>query len=122
MGRTSNKLSALAVSKLKKRGLYADGHRLYLQVSQGGTKSWLFRFMQNGRVRKMGLGPLHTVSLAEARESALLCRKQLREGVDPIEARKSRKAAIRAETARQMTFRECGAKYIEANKVGWRNA
>ncbi len=122
MARTGNKLSALAISKLKKRGIYADGNGLYLQIATGGSKSWLFRFMQNGRARKMGLGPLHTVSLAEARDDALACRKQLRDGIDPIEARKSRKAAVRAEAGRQMTFRECGAKYIEANKVAWTNA
>ena len=70
MPRTGNKLSALAISKLKKRGVYADGQGLYLQVSESGTKAWLFRFMQNGRARKMGLGPLHTVSLAEARDAS----------------------------------------------------
>jgi integrase len=122
MPRTGNKLSALAISKLKKRGVYADGHGLYLQVAEGGSKSWLFRFMQNGRARKMGLGPLHTVSLAEARDDALACRKQLRDGIDPIEARKAKKAAIWAGQARQMTFRDCAAKYIAANKAGWRNA
>ena len=91
MARMGNKLSALAISKLKKRGIYADGNGLYLQIATGGSKSWLFRFMQNGRARKMGLGPLHTVSLAEARDDALACRKQLRDGIDPIEARKSRR-------------------------------
>jgi len=70
MARSGNRLSALAISKLKKRGVYADGQGLYLQVSESGTKAWLFRFMQNGRARKMGLGPLHTVSLAEARDAS----------------------------------------------------
>jgi len=78
--------------------------------------------MQNGQAHKMGLGALHTVSLAEARDEALACRKLLREGIDPIEARKAKKAALRAETARRITFRECAQKYIEANRVGWRNA
>jgi hypothetical protein len=78
--------------------------------------------MHDGRARKMGLGPLHTVSLAEARETALACRKQLREGIDPIDARRSRKAALRAETARQMTFPQCGEKYIGAHAAGWKSA
>jgi hypothetical protein len=32
----------------------------------------------------MGLGSLNTVSLEEAREAALACRKLLRDGRDPI--------------------------------------
>src|SRR5438045_510594 len=113
MPRPTERLTALAIKRQKKPGLYNDGRGLYLQVAEGGTKSWIFRFMQNGRPRKMGLGPFPDVDLAEARETAFACRKQLREGTDPIEARKSRKAAVRAEAARQMTFRQCGAKYID---------
>ena len=51
----------------KTPGRYSDGHGLWLQISQSGTKAWLFRYMINGRARHMGLGPLHTVNLAEAR-------------------------------------------------------
>jgi hypothetical protein len=52
----------------KKPGLYGNGHGLYLQVSAFDTKAWVFRYMIDGRSRKMGVGPLHTVSLAEARK------------------------------------------------------
>ena len=83
-----NRLSALKVRTKAKRGFHADGGGLYLQVSKFGTRSWVFRFTLNKRSREMGLGPLHTVSLAEAREEALKCRRLLREGVDPIEQRK----------------------------------
>jgi integrase len=121
MARGTNKLSAVAVSKASKPGLYADGLGLYLQVSQWGTKSWLFRFMRGGQARKMGLGPVHTVSLKEARESALECRKLIRDGLDPIEARRGKIAAVRAEAARQMTFRQCAEKYIAAHSSTWKN-
>ena len=66
--------------------MYADGGGLYLQVSEAGTKSWIFRFSLNGRERHMGLGPVMDVPLAEAREKATACRKLAREGIDPIEA------------------------------------
>ena len=62
-----NKLSAAAVRNAREPGLYGDGHGLYLQVSVFGTKAWLFRYMIDGKARKMGLGAIHTVSLAEAR-------------------------------------------------------
>ena len=120
MPRVQKTTDRASVSKLKKPGIYGDGGNLWLQVSVFDTKSWLFRFMQNGRARKMGLGPWPDVSLAEAREAALACRKQLWEGIDPIEARNARRGALRAATARQVTFRQCAEKYIAAHKAGWR--
>ena len=61
--RQESKLTALQVTRLKEPGTYADGGNLYLQISQHGGKSWLFRYMLNGRVGTMGLGPLDTVTL-----------------------------------------------------------
>ena len=55
MARGINRLSARAVETVKKPGLLADGGGLYLQVSKSGTKSWLYKFMLNGRSREMGL-------------------------------------------------------------------
>jgi Arm DNA-binding domain len=46
--REGNKLTALEVSKKKKRGRYSDGHGLWLQISESGTKAWLFRYMLKG--------------------------------------------------------------------------
>lgn len=69
MARRLNILTALAVRNAATPGLTADGGGLYLQVGPTGGKSWLFRFMLKGKARAMGLGPLHTVSLAEARQA-----------------------------------------------------
>jgi hypothetical protein len=68
--REANKLSPLTVKRLKEPGVYCDGLGLWLQVSQFGTKAWIFRYTRHGRRRHMGLGALHTVALAEARERA----------------------------------------------------
>jgi Arm DNA-binding domain len=73
--RTLNRLSTLKVSGLKGKGMYADGGGLYLRIGESGTKGWIFRFGENGKLHDMGLGPLHTISLAEARELATECRK-----------------------------------------------
>jgi hypothetical protein len=43
----------------------------------------------------MGLGAVHTISVTEAREAALKCRKQLHEAIDPIEARDRERASKR---------------------------
>ena len=68
MPRTLNRLSPLRVQKLKRKGLHADGGGLYLRISESGTKAWMFRFGENGRLRDMGLGPIYTISLPRARE------------------------------------------------------
>lgn len=120
--RRSNRLSAVLVNKVKEPGRYADGHGLYLQVSVWGTKAWVFRFMQNGRARHMGLGPVHTLSLQEARERAKKARQALLDGLDPIEDRASARLAKRAEAAKRTTFKEAAEKYVAAHRAGWKNA
>ena len=119
--RKVNQLTALAVTRKKKPGRFGDGRGLWLQVSRSGTKSWLFRYMRHGKARQMGLGPVYTVSLAEAREKATECRKVLLVGDDPIEARNARRMATRVEASRGITFKECAEKYIAAHEAGWRN-
>jgi integrase len=116
------KLTTLSVRQAKRRGLYGDGGGLFLQVSERGSKSWIFRFKKAGRLRVMGLGPAHTVKLAEARDRARECRKLRLDGIDPIEARRGQQLAARLEAAKTMTFAECAAAYIAAHRPGWRNA
>jgi integrase len=71
-----------------------------------------------GPTKDIGLGPLHTVSLAEAREAALAQRKLRRSGVDPTAARKSEKAQARA-AATTRTFAECAQAYFTSREAGF---
>lgn len=121
VGRTIHKLSATQVSKLAKPGYFGDGGGLWLQVSPALTKSWVFRFTLNGKSREMGLGALHTLSLAEAREKAREQRQVLLEGVDPIEARGARRRTVIAAAAHAVTFKAEAEAYIEAHRAGWKN-
>ena len=43
--------------------------------------------MRNGHARQLGLGPLHSVSLQEARNRAREARQLILDGRDPIEVR-----------------------------------
>ena len=122
MAREINRLSARRVATRRKPGYYPDGGNLWLQISKGGAKSWIFRFTLNGRAREMGLGSLDTFSLVEARIRAGDSRKQLDAGIDPIEARKALIQQRRLEDAKALTFAKCAEKYIEAHQNGWRNA
>ena len=121
MRREGNKLSAAAVRAVSKPGLYGDGHGLYLQVSAFETKAWVFRYMLDGRPRKMGLGALHTVSLAEARKRAETARLKVLDSIDPIDDAEAKRAQRRLEAARAMTFKACADAYIKANRSGWKN-
>ena len=122
MPRPQAKLSALQVTKFSKPGLYGDGGGLTLQITQAGAKSWLFRFMREGKAHGMGLGATHTVSLAEARVKALEARKLLADGLNPLTVKKQKQLAATLDRARTMTFDQCAHAYIEAHKSGWKNA
>jgi len=118
MARAANKLTALGI---KKEGLY-------LQVSNEKTKAWVFRFMINGRARKMGLGAASLkpddkkITLADAREMAADAHKLVVQGIDPIAERDARKAALAVETVKQMTFGQVAEEYIAAHQSSWKNA
>ena len=122
MAREINKLNALAVSRAKTRGYLSDGGGLYLQISPNGSKSWVFRFRDGPKLREMGLGSTHTLTLAEARDAALLCRKQRLAGLDPIAARQEARATARLEAAKALTFEKCAEAFIESHKAAWQNA
>lgn len=122
MAKTVEKLSPLAVSKMKEPGYYGDGAGLWLQVSKSGSKSWIFRFTFGGKQREMGLGPVHTVNVGEARAKAKECRVLLLAGQDPLEVRKAEQLAGAAERAKLMTFDQCASAYIAAHRGGWKNA
>lgn len=135
-----SKLTALKVAREKKPGLYGDGGGLYLQVTESGSRSWIFRYWiaqrdpatgeivrdpstkkAKGRAREMGLGSCITVSLAEARERALECRKLREKQIDPIDAREAAKRQAALDRAKALKFKDAAATYIAAHRVAWKN-
>jgi integrase len=119
MARTLNRLSTFKVEKAKQPGMYADGGGLYLRVAEGGSKQWIFRYVTNGRLRDMGIGPCHTLTLAEARERATEARKLRLDGTDPIDHKHQHRAAAVAAAAGLKTFRECAGGFIRDNEKKW---
>jgi integrase len=126
MPKKAKELSALAVAKLKSEGRHAVGGAdgLHLRVA-GGSRAWVLRVAVGTRTngdgksavhrRDMGLGGYPEVSLAEAREKARELRKQVRDGIDPIERKRQDRDALRARQSKAKTFREC-AEVVIANK------
>ena len=122
MSRQMHKLAARTVATSKKPGMLGDGGGLYLQVSKGGTKSWIYRFMLRGRSRDMGLGGADVVSLSEARDLALQARKLVKAGTDPIETKNTQQRQDALKAATTLTFAECAEAYIKTHEAGWRSA
>src|ERR1041384_560973 len=117
MARTINKLSPRRIVTLQTPGMYGDGAGLFLNIGPTGSKSWIFRFSsptvrrrnrpELGQQRDMGLGALHTISLAEARQRAAEARQMVRQGIDPLDVRKDERAQQQLAAARAKTFDEC---------------
>ncbi|MDM7942455.1 MAG: integrase arm-type DNA-binding domain-containing protein [Hydrogenophaga sp.] len=127
-----DRLTDLLVRKMAKPGAYADGGGLYLHVTTTGAKSWVFRYsrklgMEKAKAREMGLGPTHTISLAEARQAALEARRLLLQNVDPIEQRKGnqvtqmqmRVQAAITQARATMTFSKAVEKYVATMDSQW---
>src|SRR5213083_1262470 len=105
--RRKGALNDKKIARLTKPG--RDGDGLYLQIREGASsgllrRSWLLRYELNGKERFYGLGPLHTVSLKDARERARNARLQLLDGIDPIAAKQQRKADAALAAAKAITF------------------
>jgi integrase len=121
MAREVNRLNALAVGRAIKPGYYHDGAGLYLQVSQSGTKSWIYRYTYNSRPREMGLGSVAALSLSDARVRAKHCRHQRAMGIDPLEERRASAQRQKLEDAKAITFADAATRYIATHESAWRN-
>jgi hypothetical protein len=119
------RVTALAVTRASRPGLYADGAGLCLRVNRNGSKSWAFRFMLRGKSREMGLGSLTKVALADARRKAADARLALSDGRDPLSLRREEKAQRAAEEKvaanSAVTFEKCADAYIAAHEASWKN-
>lgn len=124
MGRKAKELGALAVSRLSKPGLHFVGgvSGLALQIDKSGAQSWILRYMISGRRRDMGLGGFPDVTLAGARELARKARAQIKSGLDPIEEARKARSELKAERAKNVTFKKCAEDYIESQSASWSNA
>jgi len=108
--KVNNALTPLAV-KNAKPGRHADGSGLHLLVKESGARSWVYRFMLNGKSRDVGLGAAagaDALSLADARDAASALRLRVRAGVDPLAERQREAvdalAALQAAEVAGITF------------------
>lgn len=118
MPKKAKELSATEVRRLDKPGLYAVGGvaGLQLQVTQTGARSWILRTLVGSKRRDIGLGGFPDVPLAQAREKAREMKEQIKQGIDPVEARKAARDELRAAQAKHVTFDQAAQRFL-ANKA-----
>ncbi len=132
----TNALTQLQV-KNAKPGRHADGGGLHLLVKDTGSRSWVFRFMLNGRSRDLGLSRCpealallkksggEELTLSQARDVAAIYRLKVKAGIDPLEERENeaaeKAAAAHAAKAKAVSFKSVAETYIAANEASWRN-
>jgi len=128
MPRKAKKLEALDISRMtkggeEKAGTFAVGEvpGLYIQVLPSGAASWLLRVKVGEKRREIGLGGYPGVKLAAAREKAREARETVRQGIDPVEERKTAKAALIAAQRRGLSFSAAVERYLATKLDGFKN-
>ena len=124
----SNALKPIQVKSLPP-GRHTDGGGLQLLVKKSGARSWVFRFMLDGKSRDIGLGAASgpdAISLAGARDATIDLRRLVQSGVDPLQERvrldAERDAEAQAAHIAGITFKASAEAYIAAHSDSWKNA
>ncbi len=123
--------------KNAKPGRHTDGEGLHLLVKKSGARSWVYRFMLNGKARDVGLSQCpesievlqktgaKELTLSQARDVAAIYRMKVKAGIDPLAARQDAAAMAEADKkarlAASVTFRAIAETYIAMKEGSWRN-
>lgn len=100
--KAGERLMETTVDQITKPGYHNDGNGLYLSVTARGSKSWVFRFRWEGKLKEMGLGPYPSISLDTARADRDKWRRVYQvEGRNYIDARREQEAAEKDEQGRE---------------------
>lgn len=106
-------LTAALVRQSLMPGKYFDGHGLYLRVQPNGSRQWVQRITIRRKRCELGLGSPPTVSLVEARDTAIENMRAVRLGQNPM--------AERRRNAEVLSFEEAAKHVHELHKPTWRN-
>jgi len=124
----AKELSALEVKRLqhsRKKGncTYAVGGvaGLMIQFTPSGAKSWLLRTTVGMKRREFGLGGYPEIGLATARNRARELKEKIRDGIDPLQERKEKQAALITAQRRGLVFSEAVDQYLSAKLDQYKN-
>ncbi len=114
-----SKLTPKFVKEATSAGTFQDGRGLFLKITAGGTKNWVFRYSFQGTRRDMGLGAYPVVSLRDARLEADKARLGLAQGIDPLAKRHQLKLDARAKRRKGAIFRAEAEQFIRTHAPSW---
>ncbi|QCU89508.1 tyrosine-type recombinase/integrase [Thiomicrorhabdus sediminis] len=115
-------LTDVAIRKAKPNGKVqklSDGNGLRLEISKAGSKIFKYRFKLHGGDSDFVIGEYPLVSLVEARRLRDEARVLVKQGINPTDFRKQKRAEKNAELAEQvasselMTFRQLYEEFSE---------
>lgn len=104
-----------------KNALLGDGQGLYLSITKSATSSWLYRYMDHGKAKTVGLGGYPATTLSKAREKAQSIRDARSSGVDPAAFKAEQVKEQQLRIAEVKTFETCSKEYIEAQQPSWKS-
>jgi integrase len=102
-------------------GRHHDRDGLHLKITPTAG-SWLLRYQRDNKEHWLGLGPLRDFDLSEARDRARKARQGLRDGVDPIAAKREQAIQRRLEDAKNVSFESAAKQYFDAHGGKWSSA
>jgi hypothetical protein len=96
-----------------------DSARLYLEISPAGGKWWRFKYRFEGKEKRLSLGVYRDrdIGLRDARDRRDEVRKQLTQGIDPLQHRKAAKTARTERSAN--SFEVVAREWFMKNRHTW---
>lgn len=95
----------------------ADGGGMYLEIAPNGSKYWRLKYRILNKEKRLALGVYPEISLQEAREKRDEAKKLIRNGIDPVEDKRQKKATA-IENA-ENTFKAVALEWHAQNVERW---
>ncbi|MEK1888999.1 MAG: integrase arm-type DNA-binding domain-containing protein [Phyllobacterium sp.] len=110
------KLTATQVAKTKfqPNTKVSDGGGLYLNISKGGSKSWIVLLTRDGVRKEIGIGPVADVTLEEARTKCDELRKVATGGECPLQFKRARQ--------NDLTVKQACEQFMALHEKDWKRA
>lgn len=91
---------------------YSDGQGLQLHIFANGGKYWRMAYRFEGKQKTLSLGIYPEVSLAEARSKREDAKRTIRQGIDPMQAKKETQKVADG----SLTFQAIATQWLEDRK------